>query len=216
MDNQDPQLPSVPDEPLTAEILLGRKVKDLRTQRSLSLRLLADKSGLNINTLSLLENGRTSPSVRTLQQLAHALDVPMAAFFDADPVEKQIVFSPAAGRPREWVGQIDMQNLGKNLFGSYVQPFLVTLPPGMGNGDEPVVHTGHELLYCLSGDLACHIDGTEYVLTSGDSLLFQARLPHRWKNPFTSPAQILLVLAPSDIHEKPASRHFNTQTEETK
>ncbi len=200
--------PPIPDSPLTAEILIGMKVRDLRTQRNLSLRALAEKSGLNINTLSLLENGRTSPSVNTLQQLAYALDVPMVAFFAGDPQERDTVFTPASTRSAEWVGQVMMQNLGKNLVGSYVQPFLVTLPPGMGSGDQPVMHTGHEFLYCLDGALQCQIDGTNFTLTSGDSLLFQARLPHRWNNPYTDQARILLVLVPADTNEKPINQHF--------
>ena len=65
-----------------AEVLVGRKLRALRSRARLSLRALAERSGLNVNTLSLVENGKSSPSVSTLQQLARALDVPIAAFFE--------------------------------------------------------------------------------------------------------------------------------------
>ena len=65
-----------------AEVLVGRKLRELRNRKGLSLRALADRSGLNVNTLSLVENGKSSPSVSTLQQLALALEVPIATFLN--------------------------------------------------------------------------------------------------------------------------------------
>ena len=47
----------------SADLLVGQRLKDLRTKNGFSLRALADSSGLNINTLSLIENGKSSPSV---------------------------------------------------------------------------------------------------------------------------------------------------------
>ena len=66
------------------EIDVGGRLRVLRTGRGLSMRALAKKSGLNVNTLSLIENQHTSPSVSTLQQLALALNVPLTAFFEVD------------------------------------------------------------------------------------------------------------------------------------
>jgi len=74
-------LPNVSKAP-SAELQVGHRVRELRTRHGLSLRALADRSGLNINTLSLIENGKSSPSVSTLQQLAQALDVHISTFFE--------------------------------------------------------------------------------------------------------------------------------------
>lgn len=191
------------------EILVGRKLRELRGLRALSLRALAERSGLNINTLSLIENGKSSPSVSTLQQLALALAVPIATFFESEPVEKQVVFTPAAQRPRAEFGKTQMQNLGENLAGNVVQPFVVTLQPGTGSGERMIVHTGHEFVYCLSGAVRYRIDNEEYALTPGDSLLFEAHLPHCWENSGAAEAQIILVIYPSDEREAPGGRHFS-------
>ena len=67
-----------------AEMLVGKNLRDLRNRRGLSLRALAERSGLNVNTLSLVENGKSSPSVGTLQQLAQALDAPITTFFETE------------------------------------------------------------------------------------------------------------------------------------
>lgn len=61
---------------------VGRNLRDLRAERELSIRSLAELSGLNVNTLSMIENGKSSPSVSTLQQLASALTVPITDFFE--------------------------------------------------------------------------------------------------------------------------------------
>ena len=172
---------------------------------------MADRSGLNVNTLSLVENGKSSPSVSTLQQLALALDVPISAFFESEPVEKRVVFTPADQRPQAAFGSTQMQNLGKDLAGNVVQPFVVTLKPGMGSGDQMIVHTGYEFVYCLSGSIHYQIEQDEYYLKAGDSLVFEAHLPHCWENKGEDTAQILLILYPSDEREEPGGRHFSLE-----
>jgi transcriptional regulator with XRE-family HTH domain/predicted Fe-Mo cluster-binding NifX family protein/mannose-6-phosphate isomerase-like protein (cupin superfamily) len=194
-----------------AEVLVGRKLRELRTRKGLSLRALADRSGLNVNTLSLVENGKSSPSVSTLQQLALALDVPIATFFESEPIEKRIVFTPADQRPQAAFGSTQMQNLGKDLAGSIVQPFAVTLKPGTGSGDRMIVHTGHEFVYCLTGSIRYQIGEIGYILKPGDSLVFEAHLPHCWENNGEDTAQIILILYPSDEREEPGGRHFSLE-----
>jgi transcriptional regulator with XRE-family HTH domain len=191
------------------EVLVGRKLRELRNRKGLSLRALAERSGLNINTLSLVENGKSSPSVSTLQQLALALEVPIATFFESEPVEKRVVFTAADQRPVAAFGNMLMQNLGKDLVGNAVQPFVVTLKPGAGSGDRMIVHTGHEVVYCLSGSIQYQIEQNEIILKPGDSLVFEAHLPHCWENKREDTAQILLILYPSDEREKPGCRHFS-------
>jgi transcriptional regulator with XRE-family HTH domain/predicted Fe-Mo cluster-binding NifX family protein len=203
---------SLPQENTPAEVLVGRKLRELRNKRGLSLRALAERSGLNFNTLSLVENGKSSPSVGTLQQLALALEVPISTFFESDPVEKRVVCTPADQRPQASFGSTLIQNLGRDLAGSAVQHFIVTLKPGMGSGEREIVHTGHEFVFCLGGSIHYQIEGSEYPLRPGDSLVFESHLPHRWENKGADTAQILLIIYPSDQHEDPGGRHFNLET----
>jgi transcriptional regulator with XRE-family HTH domain/predicted Fe-Mo cluster-binding NifX family protein len=193
----------------SADVLVAHRLRELRTSKGLSLRVLADLSGLNINTLSLIENGKSSPSVSTLQQLAQALAVPVAAFFESESVEKQVVYTLEGKRPFADFGGTQMQNLGKDLAGNAVQPFVVTLKPGMGSGDRMIVHTGHEFVFCLRGTIDYRINEESYSLSQGDSLVFEAHLPHRWSNSGEDLAQILLLLYPSDQREQPGGRHFS-------
>ena len=193
---------------LPAEQLVGQRVRELRGSRNYSLRKLAELSGLNINTLSLIENGKTSPSVSTLQQLAKALDVPITAFFEAEAISQHVVFTPHNARPGTNFGLTRMQNLGQNLEHNAVQPFVVTLTPDAGSGEQTIVHTGYEFVYCLYGKVRYSVDQIEYILEPEDSLVFEAHLSHQWINIASGESQILLVLYPADPKNEPAGRHF--------
>lgn len=197
---------------INAEVLVGQNLRELRKARSFSLRTLAASSGLNINTLSMIENGKTSPSVSTLQQLALALKVPLSAFFDTSSIDKQIVFTPAGERPLVNFGATVLQSLGKQLAGHAVQPFVVKLNPEERSGETPIAHTGYELVFCLKGTLEYRILEDIYLLNEGDSLVFQAHLAHSWRNTSNRPAEILLVFFPSELGETPDEHHFNIQT----
>ncbi len=198
-----------PLEQTPAELMVGRNLRDLRTKRGLSLRALAELSGLNVNTLSLVENGKSSPSVGTLQQLAQAMDVPITTFFETEQIEKRVVFTQSDQRPLAVLGRTQMQNLGKDLVGKVVQPFVVTLQPGMGSGDRMIVHTGHEFVFCLEGSLHYRINQEEFSLQKGDSILFEAHLPHCWENKGDQVTQVLLILYPTDEREESGGRHFS-------
>lgn len=191
------------------EILVGRKLRELRNRHHLSLRALADLSGLNINTLALIENGKSSPSVSTLQQLAIALEVPVAAFFEIKPSEKSIVFTPAQKRPKFSFGNTIMEHLGKDLSKNAVQPFILTLQPRMSSGEKKIVHTGYEFIHCLKGNVFYQIEEESFSLHAGDSLLFEAHLPHCWSNEANEEACFLLVLFPVDHREEVGGRHFS-------
>jgi transcriptional regulator with XRE-family HTH domain len=201
----------LPSENMPTEMIVGLKIREIRTRRGFSLRTLAERSGLNINTLSLVENGKSSPSVGTLQQLARALDVPITAFFESEPVSKRVVFTSHNRRPGATFSNAHMQNLGRDLADNAVQPFVVTLEPGAGSGERMIVHTGHEFVYCLSGRVLYTIDEIDYSLEPGDSVVFEAHLPHQWMNNDEKQSQIILVLYPADHHEELGSRHFTNE-----
>jgi transcriptional regulator with XRE-family HTH domain len=215
MSNKNETLDSVnasPPEVMPTEMIVGMKIRELRNRCGFSLRILAERSGLNINTLSLVENGKSSPSVGTLQQLARALDVPITAFFESEPISKRVVFTSHDHRPEATFSNAHMQNLGKDLAGNTIQPFVVTLEPGAGSGERMIVHTGHEFVYCLNGRILYIIDEVEYFLETGDSVVFESHLPHQWKNIDETLSQIILILYPADQREEPGGRHFANET----
>ena len=187
---------------------VGARLRMLRAGAGLSIRALAEMSGLNVNTLSLIENGKTSPSVSTLQQLAGALGVPVTEFFVTEQGDKTVVHQRTGQRPRALFAHGVMEDLGAGMSRFGAEPLIVTLEAKADSGVNPIVHTGREFVYCLEGRIAYTVDTETYLLEPGDSLLFEAYLPHRWKNADAEPSRVLLVLCPLDERDQPTQRHF--------
>jgi len=191
---------------------IGQRLRDIRTERELSIRDLARMSGLNVNTLSMIENGKNSPSLETLQRLSIALEMHIVAFFEESNPRKKIVHYKASQRPSIAFVYGILEDLGAGMPRRGAETFVVTLNPLSNSGDHPIVHTGHETVFCLEGQLTYTIEGETFVLEPGDSLFFEAHLPHCWENKGKTPARSLLVLCPSDDQDRPTKRHFIPET----
>jgi uncharacterized cupin superfamily protein len=100
------------------------------------------------------------------------------------------------------------EGLGGEQFVGRVEPFMLTLENSANSGSRPMSHTGHEFVFCLKGRLLYTVEEQSFLLTAGDSLLFEAHLPHRWQNASEDAAQVLLVLCPADERDRPTERHF--------
>jgi len=191
------------------DINVGRRLRELRIERGYSIRALAEQSGLNVNTLSFIENGKTSPSVSTLQQVAAALELPINAFFEIKTNPQAIVYQKAIDRQSAAFTHGTLADLGAGFARLGMEPFVVTLEPQADSGDTPIVHTGIEFVYCLEGSIGYKVDGQTFILEPGDSLLFEAHLPHHWSNDGETPSRSLLLLCPADERDHPDKRHFS-------
>ncbi|MFZ5883259.1 MAG: helix-turn-helix domain-containing protein [Chloroflexota bacterium] len=187
---------------------VGRRLRAVRMSRGLSIRALAEQSNLNVNTLSLIENGRTSPSVSTLQVIAQTLQVPITTFFEEDSTSQSVIHRRAGESSHVKFSHGTIENLGSNVPRFGAEPLIITLDPLAGSGKVPIVHTGSEFVYCLEGNITYQVDEKSYLLKPGDSLIFEAHLPHFWHNKDNSPSRMLLVLCPLDGRDQPAERHF--------
>lgn len=196
------------ENPPTIEINVGRRLQELRTMQGLSIRALAEKSGLNFNTLSMIENEKTSPNVNTLQQLAIALKVPITAFFEATFVYKDVVFQKNGQRARTVFSHSELEDLGSGLALGEATPLLMTSKPNANSGPETIVHTGQEFIYCLEGSLVYWVGHDEYILEPGDSLIFQAHIPHRWENRGNEVSRSILIICPADEADTSAEQHL--------
>jgi len=186
---------------------IGPRLRALRKRRGLSLRALAALCGLSVNTISLVERGKTSPSVATLHRLATALGVSMIFFFEEEE-QRDVVFVKASRRTRTKSDSVIMENLGSGLRDQTMEPLLVSLQPGTGSGDDPIVHLGHEFVFCLEGEIEYKIGDHRYLLDAGDSLIFEAHLPHRWRNVGDKPSAILLILQTQEGREESVEQHL--------
>lgn len=164
------------------EAAIGRAVRGLRQRHGLTVAALAARAGLSVGMLSKIENGRTSPSLATIQRLAEALAVPVTAFLRSYEEQRDAVFVPAgqglaierrgtrAGHQYQLLGH----GIGKRVA---VEPYLITLTER--SDVFPVFqHAGQEFIHILAGEVVYRHGEKAWLMRPGDSLLFDADAPH--------------------------------------
>ncbi len=174
---------------------VGVRLRQLREERGHSIRALARQSGLSANALSLIERGKTSPSVSTLYKVSEALGEPITSFFETPGEKMQIVFRKSGERTRVPFTRGVWEGLGGEQFVGHVEPFALTLETGANSGPNLIVHTGHEFVVCLRGQLEYQVENEVFLLEAADSLLFAANLRHRWRNPGPMVTNAVFVLS---------------------
>lgn len=187
---------------------VGDRLRELRTERDLSQRSLAQLASISTNSVSLIERNEISPSVATLQNLATALHVRISYFFEDESSIDSVLHVKSGHRSAVDSQGVRIETIGTRIRSQEVEPFIVRLSPRTGSGERQVVHAGHEIVYCLKGKIEYLIDGTSYQVEEGDFLLFEANLPHIWRNPYDVPAEFILLLQTPGATQEPVKRHF--------
>jgi transcriptional regulator with XRE-family HTH domain len=188
--------PETEDNIQLGKVDVGSRLRALREMQRFSIRALAEASGLAVNTLSLIENGKTSPSVSTLQQIAAALGQPITAFFEPERTRSRLIFQKCGERDAAAFTHGSIADLGAGMETRKLEPLLITLEAGAGSGSQLIVHPGQEFIYCLEGRIHYIVAEQDYYLEPGDSLIFDSTMPHSWANPDQSPSRALLILSP--------------------
>jgi transcriptional regulator with XRE-family HTH domain len=173
---------------------VGGRIREIREERRLSLRALAERCGLSVNAISRIERGESSPTVSSLLRLATSLDVHITDLFKTGPEQSTILVRRNRRLRSRGEGAL-MESLGIGLPGQLLEPFLMTIEAGVDGVDEPCVHDGEEFVHCIEGEIEYRVADEWFRLEAGDSLLFLARQPHMFRNTSLNPASVLLVLA---------------------
>ena len=172
---------------------IGGKIKQLRTQKGLTLEELASRSELTKGFLSQLERDLTSPSIDSLDDILEALGTNLADFFKEDKVE-QYTFREADffvdERDDHTVSWI-VPNTQKNQ----MEPILLTLPEG-GESFEVAPHSGEEFGYVVDGTVVLECDGKRSTLRKGETFYLHGQTFHTLKNERKAEAHILWVSTP--------------------
>ncbi len=191
--------PSAPPAELLTEqtSALGRELRRLRLNKGLSIQAFAEKADVSAGLLSQIERGISSPSLRTLTKLRHALGVPLGALFEGSrsaSAESRFV-QRREGRRRLDLGshRLVKEMLSPNT-SSPMQVMILVIPPGGGSGDQPYNDEGEKAGLVLEGFLQLVIDGESFDLRQGDSFQFDSSLPHRFHNLYQDTARVLWII----------------------
>jgi transcriptional regulator with XRE-family HTH domain len=187
---------------------VGSRIRELREQSALSLRALAEMCDVSPNTVSLIERGLSSPCVDTLQRLATGLGVPIAALFETGEPPARLVLTKSTDRMQGGCPGMTIEHLSSGLAERAFASFLITMEPGAST--RPIEHSGVEWVYCLEGLVAYEVQGREYRLAEGDTLLFDASLPHHWRTLGCTQARMVLILDAGEHHDLTVEQHLRT------
>jgi XRE family transcriptional regulator, regulator of sulfur utilization len=186
------------DSVVTTEGTVGARVKSLREAMDLSLRDLAERSGVSAPMLSQVERGDTSPTLAVAQKIAAGLDLNLSQLLRLDEDRHVVIVRAGKGRTRRRRGH-RVEELTPPLPGQRADVSVHTLAPGSATGaaDDPPVHEpgSRETAVMIEGTAELFIDGQRHELDEGDSVTFDADLPHHFENNGETDARLVAVVA---------------------
>jgi transcriptional regulator with XRE-family HTH domain len=177
---------------------VGARVKTLREAMDLSLRDLAERSGVSAPMLSQVERGDTSPTLAVAQKIAAGLDLTLSQLLRLDEDRHVVIVRAGTGRTRRRRGH-RLEELTPPLPGQRADVSVHTLAPGSATGaaDDPPIHEpgSRETTVVVEGTAELFIDGERHELHEGDSVTFDADLPHHFENNGETDTRLIAVVA---------------------
>ena len=185
---------------METQIHIGPRVRALREAMDLSLRDLAERSGVSAPMLSQVERGETSPTLQIASRIAAGLELRLSQLLRLDESGTVTI---VRGDERRRGGAPDrghaFEVLTAPLPGQRAELSRHTLPAGArtgGAGDPPMHEPGsREIALVESGSVVLDIDGERHDLAAGDCVTFDADLPHHFENPGPEDAALLAVVS---------------------
>jgi XRE family transcriptional regulator, regulator of sulfur utilization len=183
---------------IAAPAPFGARVRALREGMELSLRALAERSGVSAPMLSQVERGETSPTLSVAQRIATGLELSLSQLLRLDETDGVSVVRAAERRRGGRPGH-RYEVLTPPVPGQRAEVSLHSLAPGAATGgpDDPPMHEpgSRETAVVEEGGLRLVCAGLAHELGEGDAVTFDADLPHHFENPGDAEARFFAVVA---------------------
>ena len=171
-------------KPFLEKLNLGGRIKELRKQKGMTLRDLAERTGVSPAMLSQVENNIVSPSISTLWNFSEALGLKIGVFFQEPEGDEQDYVITRAGlgartQRNEMPHTVPYTNLASGLEARSMNPLLIDCGEPCEFSIKELPYEGEEFLHVLEGGLAVRYGADRFELGPGDSIYYNAQVPHR-------------------------------------
>jgi transcriptional regulator with XRE-family HTH domain len=170
---------------------MGKRLKDIRTDKGLSLDYLANETGFSIDYISRIEKGAIIPPVATILRLSRALEVDSGVLLkkERDEADKKKVKGF-----RERTEDYTYQTLTPDAIHKHLKAFKVFIDPVSDHKGVSYQHEGEEFIYVLKGKIEVTVGDNKNVLNPEDSLHFNSSIVHKLRNLSSEKAEMVVVL----------------------
>ena len=179
---------------------MGTRIRVLREGMDLSLRGLADRSGVSAPMLSQVERGATSPTLTVAERIAGGLELSLSQLLRLDDGGGAVSVVRESERRRggstrgHRYGIVTPPHPGQR---AEVSEHLLSAGATTGGPDDPPIHEAgaRETAVVIEGQLRLVCDGAAHELSAGDAVTFDADLPHHFENPGRAQARFVAIVA---------------------
>lgn len=185
---------------MNKEINVGNTIKNIRTSKGILLKEVAEKCGISSSMLSQIEKGTANPSLNTIREIAHVLEVPIFKFFMAPEKEEDKI----AILKKEKRKIIESENLRYELLSPEVKTDIECMKMILKKDNsetsiKPKAHKGEEIAVLLKGKVRITIENQSAILEEGDSVHIPALKAHKWTNLMEDEAIIIFAVTPPEF-----------------
>ncbi|MDR2477827.1 MAG: XRE family transcriptional regulator [Treponema sp.] len=158
---------------------IPQRIKELREILEISALDLAKDTGLPLETYAKYESGDLDIPISALYNIANRLgtDVTVLITGEEAKMEHAAVCRKGKGVQIERYPGYEFSSLASNFRGRTMEPLLVHLDSSRPPAAQ-VSHSGQEFNFVTEGQVKVTVVRAEYILAAGDSIYFDARLPH--------------------------------------
>ncbi len=177
---------------------LGLRIKTLRKARRLTLVEIAAKTGIDQATLSRIENGKMSGTIKSHMKIADVLGVPLPELYEKVMEQINETKEKIAKRKLEVLSRstgVTAELLATGTLHRKMVPTLVRLAPKAKTGQEHFPANVERFIFVLEGSIEAILGDERRVLNAGQTLYFNASLPHQFNNVLKSESQLISVVS---------------------
>ena len=175
---------------------IGRRLREIRERLALSQRQLARQSGVANATISQIEASKLNPTVSMLKRILDGIPISLGEFFGDEYEVRDKVFFRADDLIEIADGGVSFRQVGASLGSRAIQLIQECYQPGAGTGKHEITHEGEECGIILSGRLEVTVGDETAVLSKGDAYYFKSSLPHRFRNNWNEPCELITACTP--------------------